>query len=51
MKEDIPALSSVMVLMDTASSSLQLDAVKAAGPLLNVRIEVQTGPAKHAVWT
>jgi putative ABC transport system substrate-binding protein len=40
LKEAIPALSSVAVLWDPATGPTQLEAVKAAGRLLNVKLEV-----------
>ncbi len=40
LKEAIPTLSSAVVLRDPATSPMQLDAVQAAGRLLNVRLEV-----------
>jgi putative ABC transport system substrate-binding protein len=40
LKEAIPALSRVAVFWDPATGSIQLDAVKAAGRLLNVKLEV-----------
>jgi putative ABC transport system substrate-binding protein len=39
MKEIIPALSRVRVLWDPATGSIQLDAVQAAGRLLNVKLD------------
>jgi putative tryptophan/tyrosine transport system substrate-binding protein len=38
LKEIIPALSRVRVLWDPATGSIQLDAVQAAGRLLNVKL-------------
>lgn len=39
LKEIIPALSRVRVLWDPATGSIQLDAVQAAGRLLNVKLD------------
>jgi putative tryptophan/tyrosine transport system substrate-binding protein len=40
LKEAIPTLSNAVVLWDPSTGSLQLNAVKAAGHLLNVKLEV-----------
>jgi putative ABC transport system substrate-binding protein len=40
LKEAIPALSSAVILWDPATGPVQLDAVQAAGRLLNVKLEV-----------
>jgi putative tryptophan/tyrosine transport system substrate-binding protein len=40
LKEAIPKLSSIVVLWDPNTGSVQLDAVKAAGHILNVKLEV-----------
>src|SRR5262249_9938503 len=40
LKEAIPTLSNAVVLWDPSTGSLQLNAVKEAGRLLNVRLEV-----------
>ena len=40
LKEAIPALSNAVVLWDPSTGPLQLNAVKAAGHLLNVKLEV-----------
>jgi putative ABC transport system substrate-binding protein len=40
LKETVPALSSAVVLWDPATGRVQLDAVQAAGSLLNVKLEV-----------
>ena len=40
LKEAIPALSSAVVLWDPATGPIQLNAVEAAGQLLNVKLEV-----------
>ncbi|MFI5002463.1 MAG: ABC transporter substrate-binding protein, partial [Reyranellales bacterium] len=45
LKEAIPALSSVVVLRDPATSLMQLDAVEAAGQLLKIEVQVVEVPA------
>jgi putative ABC transport system substrate-binding protein len=40
LKETVPALSSAVVLWDPGTGRVQLDAVQAAGRLLNVKLEV-----------
>src|SRR5262249_53998488 len=45
LKDAIPGLSKVVVLNDPASSSVQLDAVQAAGRQLNVRLDVLEVPS------
>ena len=44
LKEAIPTLSSAVVLWDPATGHIQMDAVKAAGRLLSVKLEVMDTP-------
>jgi putative ABC transport system substrate-binding protein len=44
LKEAIPTLSSAVVLWDPATGRIQMDAVKAAGRLLNVKLEIADTP-------